>query len=207
MKMKHALFSKKDKSESLSEVSQKNEIEFEGGFGWDDIINNYALDTVSPDQVNNQIIESKDEDIPIITEIKSHKSTFTEKTKSNKSSFIENNKSVRGTFTGGQVGSRKNTLLSVNRPTLTYKNVKVNTFEELEEKILGRKPTIFNENEKLNKSGNLNMSEKPSENVVKNDSIPLPNYYNILALKIAQRREELEKYNISEEWSESSSNY
>lgn len=84
--------------------------------------------------------------------------------------------------------SRKSTLKS-GRTTNAGRNKKVGSFAELEEQILGSRKVTVTEYETAGK-------EKTGGS----------NYYSLLASKIAERRAELVKYNISEEGSESSSN-
>lgn len=169
-KIKNKVLKKKENSgKGKVEISKPYAVQLVSRVGWDEVKNSYILDSLPGELRRIFIVDTKDKSI--------------------EGSVSSNGlRNLKGTFTDRE-GLKNNSKVREKRPTLSYRNLRINTFEDLEEKILGsRKSTIKDLTPKKdpNKQGG--------------------SYYKLLANKIAERRAELEKYNISEECSESSSN-
>ena len=160
---------KENSGKGKVEISKPYAVQLVSRVGWDEVKNSYILDSLPGELRRIFIVDTK--------------------AKSIEGSVSSNGlRNLKGTFTDRE-SLKNNSKVREKRPTLSYRNLRINTFEDLEEKILGsRKSTIKDLTPKKdpNKQGS--------------------SYYKLLANKIAERRAELEKYNISEECSESSSN-
>jgi WH1 domain len=171
-KLKQKVLKKKQKSrKNQIEISKPYAVQLVSRVEWDDTKKTYILDSLPLELRRIFLPEIKNKNLEVSMTSSGFKS---------KKPTIEIMDS-----------SRKPSYMQTNKPILSYRNTKIKSFEELEEKILGsRKSTAI---------------EGIEPRIPTNSKPPVSNYYSLLASKIAERKAELDKYNISEEASESSS--